>query len=748
MDVGELQANLDIVWIMISAALVMFMQAGFTALESGVTRAKNSINVAMKNCLDFVLAVLIFWGVGYGLMFGESVDGVIGGSLFFLDGMTEPKDFAIFVFQITFAGTAVTIVSGAIAERMRFAAYAVVAIGVIAFVYPISGHWIWGSGGWLAEKGFVDFAGSTVVHSLGGWVGLAGALLLGPRRGRFDKDGNPNKIHGQNLVMAVMGVLILWFGWFGFNGGSSLSGDASIALIITNTMLSAAAGGLSCFLACLALQNGTVSIEKMLNGIIAGLVGITAGCAVVEPSGAVFIGLIAGVIVYISEEIILHVFKIDDPVNVISAHGVAGAWGTIALALFAPVENLPLKDTWAQFGVQCQGVFAVFLWGFGMGLLLFGLLRMFSFLRVTSEAEDIGLNVHEHGASSGLLDTMQAMDQIVKAYNDSHRQGEDDGVGDLTKRIEVEFGAEGHEMAYLFNQLMDYFHDIVFDIKKGMNEVIDASKLLSSSSKEMQSEAHEQHDNTDAIAIAIREMSIAIDEVAKGTAEVSVAVNEAGEQAGDGKDIVQKTIDSIMKLTSKVQVAFNSISELEGRMGNIEGIVDTISSISEQTNLLALNAAIEAARAGEAGRGFAVVADEVRTLSQRTHVATEEIKNLIAELQESSSTAKDVIDESQQEAKNTVVRAHESQSALELITQAVQDLSAMSLNIASATEEQSSTAREIKNNISGFVDVSEHSKVRAEKVSETSNEMHDLAIELQNLVVGLRVSEEGKMNLH
>jgi len=746
MDIAALQNNLDIIWIMIAAALVMFMQAGFTALESGVTRAKNSINVAMKNLLDFILAVLIFWAFGYGLMFGESWGGILGTSLFALDGMTEAKDYAIFAFQVTFAGTAITIVSGAIAERMRFSAYAIIAIVVIAIVYPISGHWIWASDGWLAQKGFVDFAGSTVVHSLGGWIGLAGAIVLGPRIGRFDKDGKPNKIHGQNLVMAVIGVLILWFGWFGFNGGSTLAGDESVALIITNTMLAAAAGGVSCFLTSLVFNNGTVSIEKMLNGVVAGLVGITAGCAVVEPGGAIFIGVSAGIIVFFSEELILHFFKIDDPVNVISAHGVAGAWGTIALAISAPVENLPLKDTWAQLGVQFQGVFAVFVWAFVAGLILFGILKMFSFLRVTEEAEEIGLNVHEHGASSGLLDTMQAMDQIVKAYNVSH--GMNDDSGDLTKRIEIEFGAEGYEIATLFNKLMDYFHDTVFDIKNGMDEVLTASMILSTSSQEMQNEAREQHDNTDAIAKAIKEMSLAISNVAQSTAEVSLAVDQADEHADNGKSVVKETIQSIMSLTTNVQVAFESISDLQNKMGNIEGIVDTISGISEQTNLLALNAAIEAARAGEAGRGFSVVADEVRNLSQSTHIATKEIKKLIVQLQESSSTAKHVIDKSQQEAKNTVDKAEASQAALEMITNAVHELSSMSLNIASTTEQQSGTANRIEANVSQFVDMTEQSKTRAEKVSITSLELHDLAVDLQNLVKGLKVSDKGAFNIH
>ena len=246
-------------------------------------------------------------------MFGDSVaGGFIGFNGFALSGLSTPMDYAGFVFQATFAGTAATIISGAVAERMRFSSYVFVSVIVIAFIYPISGHWIWSGDGWLAQKQMVDFAGSTVVHSLGAWVGLAGAIVLGPRIGRFDENGNPNKIHGHSLVFAVMGVLVLFFGWFGFNGGSTLTGDGSVAIIVANTLLAASAGGISCFLVSMVTSRGEVQIEKLLNGIVGGLVAVTAGCAVLEPIGAVWLGLSAGVIVYYAEEIVLRVFKVDD----------------------------------------------------------------------------------------------------------------------------------------------------------------------------------------------------------------------------------------------------------------------------------------------------------------------------------------------------------------------------------------------------------------------------------------------------
>ncbi len=556
-----MQIKLDLIWIIIAAALVLLMQAGFTALESGVTRSKNSINVAMKNLVDLILSVLVFWLIGYGLMFGSSAGGFMGTSMFLLDGIEDPLDIAIFVFQITFAGTAVTIISGAVAERMRFAAYAIIAIITIAFIYPISGHWIWNADGWLAQKGFVDFAGSTVVHSLGGWVGLAGALILGARTGRFDENGNPRKIHGQNLVMAVIGVMILWFGWIGFNGGSALSADVSIAKIVANTLLAAAAGGLSCFIVSLFFHKGSVSIEKMLNGIVGGLVSITAGCAVVEPTGALIIGLLGGIIVFFSEEIVLYVFKIDDPVNVISAHGVAGAWGTLALALFAPAINLPLENRWDQFLIQLQGVVAVFAWGFILGVILFGLMKVFSFLRVSQEAEKVGLNVHEHDASSGLIETMQAMDRVVNVYDTTST---DTDKGNLTQRIEADFGSEGYEISVLFNRLMDYFHDIVFDLKKGVNDVIHASELLQKSSQEMQADADYQYTHTGFFVNSIKAISNSSNDVVNSTEEVSQSVFQANERT----EIAQENLagghvtDEVRHLSNTAYESTETMSDL------------------------------------------------------------------------------------------------------------------------------------------------------------------------------------------
>jgi len=611
MTVTDLQANLDLIWIVIAAAMVLLMQAGFTALESGVTRAKNSSNVAMKNITDFITSVLIFFFIGYALMFGSSVNGLFGFSGFSLSNLSEPMDYAVFVFQATFAGTAATIISGAVAERMRFSSYVIVSLIVVGLIYPISGHWIWASDGWLAQKGMVDFAGSTVVHSLGAWVGLVGAIILGPRIGRFDENGHPNKMHGHNLVFAVMGVLVLFFGWFGFNGGSTLKGDSSIAVIIANTLLAASAGGVSCFLVSMTTSKGEVQIEKLLNGIVGGLVAVTAGCAVLEPSGAVWLGLTTGVIVYYAEEIILHVFKIDDPVNVVAAHGIAGAWGTIALVFFAPTENLPLGNVFDQLTVQMQGVLAVMAWGLIMGFVLFKTLKLLGVLRVPPEAEIAGLNVHEHGATSGLMETMVTMQGIVAA-----NQGT--GESDLTKRVTVEQGTEEGDVASLFNQLIHTFHNTIVEIKNSTLDISEAAKVMRQTSLELDDDATIQRKHITEITESIGSMSSTFSDVALNTTQTADATKQASAQIAEMQTAMEQTFTSVKTLANGIDESHHVVTELLEQNVAISTILETISNISDQTNLLALNAAIEAARAGDAGRGFSVVADEVRLLSQKT----------------------------------------------------------------------------------------------------------------------------------
>jgi ammonium transporter, Amt family len=398
--ISLVQTHADYVWTLVAAALVFFMQAGFAMVESGFTRAKNAINIMMKNLMDFSMGSLAFWAVGFGLMFGVSKTGWFGTSGFFLSDFSpggDPWVLAFWMFQVVFAATAATIVSGAMAERTKFSGYLIYSVFISALIYPIFGSWAWGSlykgGGWLENLGFIDFAGSTVVHSVGGWAALAGAIVLGPRLGKYTKDGQVKPILGHNMPLAALGVFILWLGWFGFNPGSTTAANKDIAMIFVNTNLAAAAG---CVLAMVTswIKFGKPEVGMSLNGALAGLVAITSPCATVTPASAIAIGAIAGVIVVLAV-LFFDKIRVDDPVGAISVHGVCGAWGTLAAGIFN-IGGTSIKI----MGVQLLGISACFLWVFPTAFLLFKLIDVSIGLRVSAEEELEGLDFVEHGGSA------------------------------------------------------------------------------------------------------------------------------------------------------------------------------------------------------------------------------------------------------------------------------------------------------------------------------------------------------------
>ncbi|MBR8536609.1 ammonium transporter [Carboxylicivirga sediminis] len=392
----DANSALDILWVLLAGILVFFMQAGFAMVEAGFTRAKNVGNIIMKNFMDFSIGSLMFWIIGYSIMYGG--EGAFFGSLdfFYNDG----TDLHNLFFQTVFAATAATIVSGAMAERTKFSTYLLFSLIITVVIYPISGHWVWG-GGWLSELGFHDFAGSTVVHSVGGWAALAGAWTIGPRIGKYN--GKANAIPGHNMVIGALGVFILWLGWFGFNPGSQLaiSGDNAyaVALIVITTNLAAAAGAIvTMFVTWFRYKKPDLSMT--LNGALAGLVGITAGCDIVSPAGAVAIGAIAGLVVVFSIEFIDHKLKVDDPVGAISVHGVCGALGTLLVGIFATDGGLLYGGGFSLLGIQAMGVVSIGIWAFAIGLILFKVLKATIGLRVSEQEEREGLDIHEHGQSS------------------------------------------------------------------------------------------------------------------------------------------------------------------------------------------------------------------------------------------------------------------------------------------------------------------------------------------------------------
>ncbi len=395
----------DVTWTLVAAFLVFFMQAGFALCEAGLTRAKNTGNILMKNMMDFCIGTPCFWLVGFGIMFAGSGP-LIGGFDPFIRGDYDFGTLPVWVyavFQTVFCATAATIVSGSMAERTKFSAYCLYSAAISLIVYPISGHWIWG-GGWLSQLGFHDFAGSTAVHFVGGVTACLGAAMLGPRIGKYGKDGKPRAIPGHNLTAMALGVFILWFCWFGFNGGStvSMTGDdtmTSAGLICFNTNLAAAMATVAALITSW-VRYGKPDVSLTFNGALAGLVAITAGCDVVNPYGAAIIGIIAGVLCIFSVEFFDKIAKIDDPVGAVSVHCVNGAWGTIATGLFSTSEGLFYGHGFKFLGVQLLGIVAVAAWVLVTMFIIFTIIKKTVGLRVSEKEEIDGLDVHEHGLTS------------------------------------------------------------------------------------------------------------------------------------------------------------------------------------------------------------------------------------------------------------------------------------------------------------------------------------------------------------
>ncbi|MFV0341345.1 MAG: ammonium transporter [Anaerocolumna sp.] len=415
----------NVIWVLIAAALVFFMQAGFAMVETGFTRAKNAGNIIMKNLMDFSLGTPIYWLLGFGIMFGGS-SALIGG----FDPMVKgdysgilPSGvplMAFLIFQTVFCATAATIVSGAMAERTKFSSYCVYSMVISGLIYPVSGHWIWG-GGWLADLGFHDFAGSTAVHMVGGVSALIGAKILGPRIGKYDKNGKSKAIPGHSLTLGALGVFILWFCWFGFNGGSTVSatGDevlASMGNIFVTTNMAAAVATVTVM--CITwIRYKKPDVSMTLNGSLAGLVAITAGCDWVSPFGAAMIGIIAGFAVVFGIEFIDKVLKIDDPVGAVGVHGICGALGTILVGFFAVDGGLFYGGDASILLTQTIGVLAVIAWVTVTMIIVFLLIKKIVGLRVSKQEEILGLDIEEHGLSSAYADFMPTVDIVSEVHN-------------------------------------------------------------------------------------------------------------------------------------------------------------------------------------------------------------------------------------------------------------------------------------------------------------------------------------------
>lgn len=428
--------NLDLMWILFCAFLVFMMQLGFSLVETGTVRTKNTINVAMKNLIDTVFSVIFFWIIGFGIMFGTDSFGLFGTNNFFIDGKNLEQN-AIFFFQAMFAATAITIVSGAVAERIKFNGYIIVAIIVSALIYPLFGHWAWNENGWLSSLGFIDFAGSTVVHSIGAWVGLAGTIVLGPRLGKFKK-GKIKYFAPSNHNFIVFGVFILFLAWFGFNAGSLLAFNYQITSILLNTLIAAVFGGFGSWIITL-YNKEKVGVEIFSFGILAGLVGVTAGCHEFTVYQSAFVGFISAFVMSYSDQFLTKVLKIDDPLSVVGIHGFAGAWGTLAVGFLA---SIPENSTRVEFiVVQIIGIVTAFVFAFVLGIFLFYFLHRLNLLRVRKKHEVLGLNTSEHNAKLPWVETIESIVSIMK-------------TGNIQKKVYEERDTEVGVVAKFFNHLL------------------------------------------------------------------------------------------------------------------------------------------------------------------------------------------------------------------------------------------------------------------------------------------------------
>ena len=633
----NIQLNLDFVWIIMASILVFFMQAGFTALEAGLVRAKNSINVAMKNISDLLVATIVFALFSFGIMFGETNMGLIGSGPFFMNGLeSDPWNWAFMLFQIVFAGTAATIVSGAIAERVKFHVYLIGTFFIVLIIYPVFGHWAWGSlwksnqSGWLEHLGFIDFAGSTVVHSVGGWVALAAAIVVGPRIGKYDEKGNSHQFSPSNTVLAAIGVFILWLGWFGFNAGSTAMGNTDIAMIALNTQLGAVAGGLTAKVFSWLFESRP-EVEDILNGILAGLVSVTAGAHILMPLTAIIAGAIGGVIVVVSMRFIENVLKVDDAIGAVAVHGVCGAWGTVALALLAPVDLLSTNSRLDQIGVQLLGVFVAFIWSFALGYFVYKIMGMFTNLRPNKEEEIAGLNVSEHGAKIAMLETITAMNEIASAK------------GDLTKVIKVELGEDTAEINQAFNQLLKTLNQLIDQVKKETSFVYDSSNHILNLTNKLKSTADHQmgsiKETYDQVIhsrkwlekeIEIEDQVIAtIQDSFAGMEEIGKQVHWIKEEVDHIANFIQHVTDLNKDVSKKVDQFNQKVDKITEFSSESQHVINAITDVSEQINLLSLNAGIEAARSGEDGKGFAVVAQEIKNLANESKQSTSEIQSII-----------------------------------------------------------------------------------------------------------------------
>jgi Amt family ammonium transporter len=748
--------KLDLLWTLASGLFVFFMQSGFMALETGLVRAKNSINVAIKNFVDFIISSTTYWFFGFAIMFGTSLYGVVGSDnfLFGSDGNIDHR-YIFWFFQVVFAGTSATIVSGAIAERTKFFSYLFISVIVSGIIYPVFGHWAWASlygkgKGWLENLGFIDFAGSSVVHSIGGWSGLAAAIIVGPRIGKYTEEGKINKISPHNLALATLGTFILWLGWFGFNGGSTNRFIKDVGLIIVNTNLGAVAGGISALIFGWYLYRKP-PIASMLNGVLGGLVAVTAGCNIITPIGAFATGLVGGLVAEGASIFVEKVLKVDDPVSAISVHGFSGAWGTIAVALFGRTSAFQSKSTLTQLGIQMLGVATAFLWAFLCGITLFYILKKVMGIRPSEDDEIRGLNFSEHGSTTILSDAARTLEDLANQK------------ADLTKRLDVEFGDEINEMGYYFNNFLDWINSVFKKFKTFAFKISDTGQALLLKVENAKASIEDLNNiiqdinirNDDAELIMEDVATTTVDHIINTVEKLSTNIISKNEHI-ESTTLSIKNLDQSIKSISSIALAtsnistnlvdlatqsvkdirfeFGAIKEIEKASAEINKILKMLDDTSSKTNVLAMNAAIQAAKAGKAGSGFSVVATEIRDLAKNSNDNSKLIEAIVSNITKVIHTA--------------VIAAERSEISLTKMLSEIRNISEMNKEVVSETTNQLTASKNIIASISSLEKQDDDSTAAMledkTKIDEAAKMLFEIS---QNIKTDIKVEYEniGKM---